>query len=139
MTRSFKRIDEQATALCRDVVEASGCRISAAVLFDYHQRAGERSIEARVLKADTHDPVAGSAGDHDDEAVSLTWTPEHGGYGYFSLAAGWVAVPAERLQQFHVDIDAMILCVASICRHGPPDGTDQRCAVGNRRCPATRA
>lgn len=108
MTRSLKRIDERAVALCRDVVEASGCRISSAVLFDYHREAGQSLIEAGVLKADAHDPVAVSAVDHDDEAVSLTWSPEHGGYGYFSPAAGWVAVPAERLQKFHVDMEALI-------------------------------
>lgn len=108
MTRSLKRIDEQAAALCRDVVEASGCRISAAVLFDYRREAGQSLIEAGVLKADAHDPVAVSAVDHDDEAVSLTWSSEHGGYGYFSPAAGWVAVPAERLQQFHCDMEALI-------------------------------
>jgi len=108
MTRSLKRIDERAVALCRDIVEAPGCRISSAVLFDYHREAGQNLIETGVLTADDHDPVAVSAVDHDDEPVSLTWSPEHGGYGYFSPSAGWVAVPAEKLQQFHVDMGALI-------------------------------
>jgi len=108
MTRSLKRIDERAVALCRDVVEASGCRISAAVLFDYHRQAGQSLIDAGLLTADAHDPVTVSAVDHEDEPVTLVWSPEHEGYGYFSPAAGWVAVPAERLQQFRVDMEAMI-------------------------------
>ncbi len=108
MTRSLKRIDEQAVALCRDILEASGCRISAAVLFDYHRQAGQSLIETGLLTADAHDPVAVSAVDHDDEPVSLAWSPEHGGYGYFSPEAGWVAVPAERLQEFHVDMGGLI-------------------------------
>lgn len=108
MTRSLKRIDERAVNLCLEVVETSGCRISASVLFDYHRQAGQSLIDAGLLTADAYDPVAVSVVDHDDEPVTLVWSPEHRGYGYFSPAAGWVAVPHERLQQSHVDMEAMI-------------------------------
>jgi hypothetical protein len=67
------------------------------VLSDYYEQQAGQLMAANLFEACGHQLVTTSMADHDDAPVSLTWSAEHNGYGYFSPSAGWIAVPDERL------------------------------------------
>ena len=65
-------------------------------------------MAANLLVRCGHELVTTSMADHDDAPVSLTWSAEHNGYGYFSPSAGWITVPEERLVVFGVNMPVML-------------------------------
>lgn len=101
-------IDRKAVELILSVLENPSARISGALLSDYHPKQEAALLAANLLKPCGHLPVAVSLADHDDEPVSLTWSAEHEGYGYFSPAEGWITVPNERLAVFGVNYSVFL-------------------------------
>jgi hypothetical protein len=61
-----------------------------------------------LLKPSGHEAIAASTADHDDAPVTLSWSPESGGYGYFSPTAGWVTIRAEQVARYAADVDAIL-------------------------------
>lgn len=118
MTRSLSKIDERAARLIVSIVETEKARIAGAVLSDYYAASAAPLIGAGLLVPDGPVPAATSLTDHDDEPVSLQWSPEHQAYGYFSPAAGWVTVEEKRLQVYRIDPLALLqrLAAGLICR-----------------------
>lgn len=96
-------IDRKAVGLLLSVLENPSARISGSLLSDSYPKQEAALLAANILKPCGHLPVAVSLTDHDDEPVSLTWSAEHEGYGYFSPAEGWITVSNERLAVFGVN------------------------------------
>ncbi|MBV2144850.1 hypothetical protein KUG47_15225 [Falsochrobactrum sp. TDYN1] len=101
-------IDRKAVELLLSVLESPGARISGSLLSDYHPKQRVQLLAANLLKSCGYTPVTASLADHDDEPVSLIWSAEHDGYGYFSPSAGWITVPHERLAVFSVNYPALL-------------------------------
>ncbi|MBM1222869.1 hypothetical protein JQU17_21915 [Ponticoccus sp. SC2-23] len=108
MTRSLSKIDERAARLFVNIVETEEARIAGAILSDYHAASAAPLIGTGLLVPEGPVPAATSLTDHDDEPVSLEWSPEHHAYGYFSPAAGWVNVDERRLQVYRIDALAFL-------------------------------
>lgn len=101
-------LDPKVVELLLSILENPGGKISGSLLSDYHPKQEVALLAANLLKPCGHLPVAVSLADHEDEPVALTWSPEHGGYGYFSPSAGWITVPNERLAIFGVNYPAFL-------------------------------
>ena len=96
------------------------------MLSDHYGKQAGPLIAANLLERRGHELATTSMADHDDAPVSLTWSAEHNGYGYFSASAGWVTVPDERLAVFGVKFPILLaqmtvqLDVASRVRRDGP-------------------
>jgi len=101
-------IDRADVRLLLDILESRAATISGAALADYFARQSARLMAANLLEPRGDVLAAPSLTDHEDEPVTLSWSAQHGGYGYFSPTAGWVVVPAERLAVLGVNIPAVL-------------------------------
>ena len=90
------------------VVETPDAVISGAVLADYFGEVATPLLGAGLLKPHDQEPVTASLADHDDAPVTLTWSPDKGGLGYFSPTAGWVSVGDDRLARYRVDFPVLL-------------------------------
>ena len=102
------QLDRTDVRLLLDVLESPTAAISGVVLADHFPQQTARLMAANLLEPRGNVLVVPSLADHEDEPVTLTWSPRHAGYGYFSPTAGWVAVPPERLAMFGVNIPAVL-------------------------------
>lgn len=93
--------------LVQSILQTPDALITGAALDGFHSRSAEALKVSGVLQPDGHQLAAVSLSDHDDEAITLTWSPEEGGYGYFSPSAGWVSVPSERLTSFSINYSVL--------------------------------
>ena len=59
------------------------------VLDDYYASAGDALKALGLWEPAGEQRTSAPLVDHEDEPVELIWSGEHGGYGYFSTAAGW--------------------------------------------------
>ncbi|CUA90351.1 hypothetical protein Ga0061061_11254 [Chelatococcus sambhunathii] len=100
-------IDRRAVDLLLSIVESADAKVAGAVLSDYHANSAEKLLAANVLRPDGHNAAAASLADFEDEPVSLSWSSERNGYGYFSPSAGWVDVPKERMGVYGVDFPVL--------------------------------
>lgn len=94
--------------LLLSAVETPEAAISGAVLDDYHPSESIILKETGLLKPHGHEEVSVSGADHDDAPVTLSWSAEDGGLGYFSPTAGWVTVAEERIARFRVDFPVLL-------------------------------
>lgn len=101
-------MDSQAVDLLFSVIETPNATIAAAVLSDYYKTPADQLISANLLEHCGNQLAATSTADHDDAPVSLTWSAEHNGYGYFGASAGWVTVPDERLAVFGIKFPILL-------------------------------
>lgn len=101
-------IDRKAVDLLLSIVESEDAKVAGAVLSDYHANSAGKLLAANVLRPDGHNAAAASLADFEDEPVSLIWSSERNGYGYFSPSAGWVDVPGDRLAMFRVNFSKLI-------------------------------
>jgi hypothetical protein len=69
---------------------------------------------AKLLVDAGHEVVCASLADDDDVPVSLIRGENGRGYGYFSPAMGWTAVPSERLKMFRVDVESALRQIAAL-------------------------
>jgi len=96
-------IDRKAVELLLAILESAAGKIAGTVLSDYHANSSAALLAANLLLPDGHIAAAASLVDHDDEPISLTWSADRNGYGYFSPSAGWIDVPKARLALFRVN------------------------------------
>lgn len=97
-----------ALELLLSVVETPEAVISGAVLADYFGESATQLVRAGLLKPHDHETATASLADHDDVPVTLTWSAEKGGLGYFSPSAGWVSVAKDRLARYRVDFPVLL-------------------------------
>ena len=74
---------------------------------DFFRGTAEPLLSSGLLKPAGYEAVSASLADHDDVPVTLSWSAEAGGYGYFSPTAGWVTVPGERLALYRVSFETL--------------------------------
>jgi hypothetical protein len=108
MSESALALDRQSVDLLLSVMETPNAMIAGAVLSDYYEQHADQLMAANLLERCGHELVTTSMADHDDAPVSLTWSAEHNGYGYFSPSAGWITVPDERLVVFGINVPVML-------------------------------
>lgn len=108
MSESALALDHQSVDLLLNVMETPDAMIAGAVLSDYYEQQADQLMAANLLERCGHELVTTSMADHDDAPVSLTWSAEHNGYGYFSPSAGWITVPDERLVVFGINLPVML-------------------------------
>jgi hypothetical protein len=101
-------MDRKAVDLLFNIIETPNATISGAVLSDYFGSQAGQLISANLLEHCGNQLATTSMADHDDAPVSLTWSAEHDGYGYFSASVGWVTVPGERLSVFGVKFPILL-------------------------------
>lgn len=106
-SRTDHRLDPVAAGLLHRVIETPGGRITADALAD-HCGAGTSLQSSGLIEPDGFETTTTSLADHDDTPVSITWSADQGGYGYFSPASGWVPVPADRLGVFRVNFTNLL-------------------------------
>ena len=94
--------------LLLNAVETPEAVISGAVLDDYHASESIVLKETGLLKPHGHEEVSVSGADHDDAPVTLSWSADDGGLGYFSPTAGWVNVAEDRIARFRVDFPVLL-------------------------------
>jgi len=105
-------MDRQTVDLLFNIVETPNGTVSGAVLADHFGSQAGQLISANLLEHCGIQLATTSMVDHDDAPVSLTWSAEHNGYGYFSSSAGWVTVPGERLAVFGVKFPILLAQMA---------------------------
>jgi hypothetical protein len=108
MSESTFALDHQSVDLLLSVMETSNATIAGAVLSDYYEQQAGQLMSANLLEPCGHQLVTTSMADHDDAPVSLTWSTDHNGYGYFSPSAGWIMVPEERLAVFAIKFPVVL-------------------------------
>jgi hypothetical protein len=111
MSSAALRLGRPAIKLLLECLESPSAVISGAVLQRYPAEAALLK-EAHFIKPAGHEPVAASLDDGSDTPISLVWSPEERGYGYFSEISGWVSVPQEDLVIWAVDVGALIAALA---------------------------
>ena len=100
----FSRSDIQ---LVQSILQTPDAVITSAALDGFHSRSADTLKSSGILRPDGHQLAAVSLSDHEDEAVTLSWSPEQGGYGYFSPYTGWVAVSGEGLVSYSISFPAL--------------------------------
>jgi hypothetical protein len=102
MSEAKVGLSHAAVDLLLTIIETPSMAISGAALDGYHAGAGGELVAAGALEADGFEPVAVSQADHDDAVVSLVWAGDARRHGYFSAAAGMVAVEDHALRRLRV-------------------------------------
>jgi len=95
------------------IAETPKATISGAVLMDYYGAVAPTLLDRGLLVPQGYETATTSLADHDDVPVTVTWSPEHQGYGYFSPSAGWVTVPADRLVTYRIAFERLLHQVAA--------------------------
>ena len=113
MSDGRSNLDRRAVDLLLDIVELPDPALSGAALEDFFCGAAEPLLSSGLLKPAGYEAVSASLADHDDVPVTLSWSAEARGYGYFSPTAGWVTVPDDRLTRYRADMPTVISAVMS--------------------------
>ena len=90
-----------------EVLECASPALSGAAA-DYHEADTRLLIDVGLLVSDGHEQVSASPVDHADQPAELVWSQQHEGLATFDSAAGFVAIPVERLQRHAVNVPAML-------------------------------
>lgn len=101
-------IDPAAGELLLNIVETADAVVSGGVLAEYFSSAGAQLRDNGLLLPHGQETATVSLTDHADESVSVIWSADHNGYGYFSPTAGWVAVTDEQIRRFRVNFSVVI-------------------------------
>jgi len=88
--------------LVQSILQTPDAVITGAALDGFHSRSADTLKSSGVLRPDAHQLAAVALSDHEDEAVNLSWSPEHRGYGYFSPSAGWMPVSGDQLTAYTI-------------------------------------
>jgi hypothetical protein len=119
MSRTSAPLDRQAIEVLLSALEAPRSALSAAALQSFPAQVGAQLISAALIKPDGHEAVATSLADYDDSPVTLTWSAEHQGFGYFSPAAGWISVPHADIDRYSVDFVSVIAALTVKMQFSP--------------------
>jgi hypothetical protein len=107
MSEKREQIDRHAVDLLLMVLEQPKLIVTAAAIELLGQHRAAPLIQAGLLKSIDHERTTTATDDHDDTPITLTWSPEHGGYGYFSPTAGWITVRSEETTRYSVDMPVL--------------------------------
>ncbi len=113
MSKTSAPLDRQAVEVLLSALEAPRSALSAAALQSFPAQVGAQLIAAALIKPDGHEAVATSLADHDDIPVTLTWSAEHRGFGYFSPSRGWVTVPNASIARYRVNVPDVLSAMTS--------------------------
>ena len=113
MSDGAPRLDTEVVAFLLELLEQQEPLLSGAVA-EMRPTAVAGLAGAGLLADAGHETVSASLADDDDVPVSLIPGPDGRGYGYFSPAMGWVAVPNERLKRSRVDVDLVLRRIATL-------------------------
>ena len=119
MSRTDAPLDRQAIVVLLSALEAPRPAVSAAALQSFPAQVGAQLIAAALIQPDGHETVATSMADHDDSPVTLSWSADHRGFGYFSPAAGWVRVPHADINRYRVNLVGVMAALTSKMRISP--------------------
>lgn len=100
-------LDPQAVDIFLSVIETPHAVITSAALDGFYAARAPALTASGLLELKDHRRAAVSLADHDDEPVSLSWSPEHRGYGYFSPSAGWVPVSDGQMASFGISFEKL--------------------------------
>lgn len=100
-------LDPQAVDILLSVIETPHAVITSAALDGFYAARAPALTASGLLELKDHRRAAVSLADHDDEPVSLSWSPEHRGYGYFSPSAGWVPVSDSQMASFGISFEKL--------------------------------
>jgi hypothetical protein len=140
MSDTKRGLSHAAVDLLLRVVETPNALIAGPVLTDYYRPVANQLQTHGLLVPDGYEAATTSLADHDDVPVSVTWSAEAGGYGYFSASAGWIAVPTNRLNTFRVSFNQLfdrVLARLDLSTHVSPTSLrpDVLWEVGEVRLP----
>jgi hypothetical protein len=111
MVDELLRLDSEAVGFLLELLDLEQPMLSGAAA--EMRPAAVAGLAGAGLLADAgHERVSASLADDDDVPVSLIPGADGCGYGYFSPAMGWVAVPNERLKLFRVDVNLVLRRIA---------------------------
>ncbi len=138
-SRTDHRLDPVAAGLLLRVIETPRGRITADALAD-HFGAGTSLQSSGLIEPDGFETTTTSLADHDDTPVTITWSADRAGFGYFSPTSGWVPMPADRLGIFRVSYEKLfkhVLQQFDLPTHAKPTTllTDTLWEVGEVRLP----
>ncbi|MBZ0140017.1 MAG: hypothetical protein K8H87_09625 [Pseudorhodoplanes sp.] len=119
MSRTPAALDRQAVEVLLSALEAPRPALSASALQSFPAQVGAQLIAAALIKPGGHEAVATSLADHDDSPVTLTWSAEHRGFGYFSPAAGWVGVSHADIDRYGVDLSGVMAALTAKMQLSP--------------------
>jgi hypothetical protein len=107
-------LSPSAIRLVLAALEAPLARLSPSVI---KQRAADarQLMNAGIIKAGGHEPVATASDDFSDTPLALTWDADRGSFGYFSPVHGWREVPHEQLTFYEVDVARLLSAVGQQC------------------------
>ncbi len=108
MSDPRQELTPAAVDLLLTIAEMPKAAIAGAILMDHYGAVAPALLELGLLAADGHEPTTTSMADHDDVPVTVTWSPEHRAFGYFSPTAGWIVVPADRLSTYVLAFDKLL-------------------------------
>ena len=114
MSDGRSNLDRRAVDLLLDIVELPDPALSGAALEDFFCGTAEPLLSSGLLKPAGYEAVSASLADHDDVPVTLSWSAEARGYGYFSPTAGWVTVPGDRITRYRADMPTVIAAVFAL-------------------------
>jgi hypothetical protein len=119
MSRRLVPLDRQAIEVLLSALEAPRAALSAAALQSFPAQVGAQLLAAALIKPDGYEAVATSTADQDDNPVTLTWSTEHRGFGYFSPTAGWVDVPHADIDRYSVDLASVMAALTAKMQLSP--------------------
>lgn len=119
MSKQAPQISRQAIDVLLSALEGPRAVLSAAALQSFPAQVGAQLIGAGLIKPEGHEAAATSLVDHDDVPVTLEWSAEHKGFGYFSPSVGWVVVPHADIGRFSIDVSGVIAALIANIRFSP--------------------
>jgi hypothetical protein len=108
MSNGEQRGGRAAIDLLLQILETPKAVITAAAIDILGAHRTAPLVNAGLLKQSGVEAVSVSTSNHDDALVTLTWSAEDGGYGYFSPTAGWITVPTDEIAVYRVDTAAFL-------------------------------
>lgn len=108
MSDRGKQIEPDSLELLLQILEMPKPVVTAAAIETLGARRAAPLIELGLLKPAGQERSSTSMSDHDDAPVSLSWSAEHGCYGYFSPTAGWITVSNDEIARYSVDVSASL-------------------------------
>jgi hypothetical protein len=126
----FPPLGLETVDLLLSIAESPRIAISGAALDGFHKTIGTVLVSAGAIKPDGFEAVAVSQADHDDAIVSLVWSSELGGYGYFSPAVGLIRIDDDRLRRYKLDFSWFLRWLV---RHlGFDPGAQSMCLIADK-------
>jgi len=125
---SAAQLDRAAVEFLLQAMEAPQLQVTAAALSLYPFSLGDVLVKRGYLVPDGHEVVLTSP-DLQDRLMSLVWSEDSQGFGYFDAAEGWVKTGHEDIKRFRIDMDRVISSLTR--RLDLPSSVSRRMPVAN--------